>query len=170
MNAQNTRIPSNLILAREEEFTYPIKDERCYLWFFEDGLPGYAWYVPKVGGILNVGIGGNAAGLRRKGMGLKNAWQKHIDALKTMGLVVDHTFNPIGYSYHLRHSAQTMRRDNAFLVGDALGLATRDMGEGIGPAIQSGLLAADAISQGDIYSMKSIPRFSFPSLLGLRRK
>jgi flavin-dependent dehydrogenase len=42
--------------------SYPFSDERCHLWFFEDGLPGYAWYVPKADGYLNVGIGGSAHG------------------------------------------------------------------------------------------------------------
>ena len=32
----------------------------CHLWFFEKGLPGYAWYVPKQNGWLNVGLGGMA--------------------------------------------------------------------------------------------------------------
>ena len=53
-----------------------------------------------------------------------------------------------------------MRIANAFIVGDAIGLATRDMCEGIGPAIRSGLLAADAISQGTAYSIDAIGRYS----------
>ena len=168
-NPEREQPRKNLIIALEEEFAYPIKDERCFLWFFKDGLPGYAWYVPKAGGIVNVGIGANAAGLRRKDMTLKVCWLKLIETLETKGLVENHPFNPSGYSYYLRHNAQPIRSDNAFLVGDALGSATRDMGEGIGPAIQSGLLAAETISQGGDYSIKSIPRFSLPSLLGLRR-
>jgi hypothetical protein len=32
--------------------------------------------------------------------------------------------------------------DNAFVIGDAAGLATLDLGEGTGPAIESGILAA----------------------------
>jgi flavin-dependent dehydrogenase len=43
------------------------------------------------------------------------------------------------------------------------------MGEGIGPAIRSGQLAAEAIIQGSPYSVAAIPRYSFPSLLGLRK-
>ena len=48
-----------------------------------------------------------------------------------------------------------MRVGNAFLVGDAAGLATRDLCEGIGPAVRSGLLAADAIALGRPYSLES---------------
>jgi flavin-dependent dehydrogenase len=63
-----------------------------------------------------------------------------------------------------------VRIGNAFLAGDSLGLATLDMGEGIGPAIRSGQLAAEAILSGADYSVASIPRYSFPSLLGIRKE
>jgi len=157
-----------LIIAKEEEFPYPIQDPRCHLWFFEDGLPGYAWYVPKAGGFLNVGIGGAAARLKKRGESLDQHWQRLIHQLTEMGLVREHEFHPLGYSYYLRRRSPTARQGNLLLIGDSMGLATCDMGEGIGPAIQSGLLAADSIATGKPYSLKSIPRFSFPSLLRLR--
>lgn len=159
---------SSLIIAREEEFRYPVADDRCYLWFFKDGLPGYAWYLPKTGGYLNVGIGGSAAGLKNRGETLHEHWGKLLIHLRDSGLVADHEFKPQGYSYYLRGKPLQIRHGHALLVGDALGLATKDMGEGIGAAIQSGILAADAIVEGKDYSIKSIPRFSFPSLLRLR--
>lgn len=39
------------------------------------------------------------------------------------------------------------------------------MGEGIGPAIESGLLAANAIIQGIEYSLKSVTRSSLFNIL-----
>jgi flavin-dependent dehydrogenase len=36
------------------------------------------------------------------------------------------------------------------------------MGEGIGPAVQSGILAADAIITGRPFSVRSIKKYSFP--------
>ncbi len=160
-----TTNPEGLIIAKEEEFEFPINDDRCYLWFFEEGLPGYAWYVPKGGGFLNVGIGASAEKLKQKNISLQYYWEKHIEQLGTMGLVEGHAYNPKGYSYFLRGKSRPARKGNIFLVGDALGLATRDMGEGISPAIQSGLLVANSISQGTDYSISSIPKFSFPSLI-----
>ena len=44
----------------------------------------------------------------------------------------------------------------AYIVGDSVGLATRDMCEGIGPAVKSGLLAARAITTGADYSLAGI--------------
>ncbi len=159
----------NLIIAKEEEFQYPIRDIRCHLWFFEDGLPGYAWYVPKTGGWLNVGIGGSAAGLKARGETLNQHWDRLVQKLAKLGLVSDYDFHPAGHSYRLRQKRLHCRQGNAFLVGDSLGLATLDMGEGIDPAIQSGILAADAITTERDYTLNSIPKYSFPSLLRLRK-
>lgn len=158
-----------LIIAKEEEFTYPAKNRRCHLWFFENGLPGYAWYVPKKNGIINVGIGGSAHGFRKQGKNLHQYWQSFIEKLDRIELIKNHAYQPLGYSYFRRHRNPEIKRDNVFLIGDALGLATRDMGEGIFPAIHSGLLAAEAIITGKDYSIQSIPKYSFPSLMGLRK-
>jgi flavin-dependent dehydrogenase len=49
-----------------------------------------------------------------------------------------------------------------------LGVATLDMGEGIGPSIRSGINAADAIIHGSTYSMHGLNRYSFPDLFGWR--
>ena len=161
--------PGSLIVAMEEEFQYAAKDDRCRLWFFEDRLPGYAWFVPKKDGYVNVGLGAFASQLKRRPDTLVNHWNRLVRRLEEMGLVRGHDYKPAGHSYYLRQSVPETRIGNAFLVGDALGLATSDMGEGIGPAIRSGQLAAEAILSGRPYSVASIPRFSFPSLLGLRK-
>jgi menaquinone-9 beta-reductase len=159
---------TGLIIAKEEEFPYPYQDHRCYLWFFENGLPGYAWYVPKAEGYLNVGIGGSAQGMKSRGITLNQYWDQLVEKLEEMGLVSGHSYKPLGHSYNLRGKSPNLQRGNAFLVGDALGLATRDMGEGIGPAIHSGKMAAEAIFLNQDYSIKPIPRYSFTSLLGFR--
>jgi len=68
-----------------------------------------------------------------------------MDSLARLGLVCGHSYRPRGYAYYLRQKRPRVRREDALIVGDAVGLATLNMGEGIGPAIQSGLLAAEAI-------------------------
>lgn len=158
----------SLIVAQEEEFEYDYNDDRCCLWFFENGLRGYAWYVPKVGGFVNIGVGGGVAALKAKNDTLKRHWRLLVEKLDTMGLVSGIDFKPLGHSYYLRRKNPVLRIANAFIIGDAIGLATRDMGEGIGPAIQSGIRAAEAIYSGKKFSVKSINKFSFPSLLGFR--
>jgi flavin-dependent dehydrogenase len=158
-----------LIVAQEEEFQYDYKDSRCKLWFFENKLPGYAWYVPKKDGYVNVGVGGFAGQFKRRADTLKRHWNLLVKHLEDSGLIHEHTYKPAGHSYFLRQNLPDRRIGNAFLVGDALGLATLDMGEGIGPAIRSGQLAAEAIIHGTDYSVARIPRYSLPSLLGLRK-
>jgi flavin-dependent dehydrogenase len=158
----------HLIVAQEEEFAYDYQDERCHLWFLQNGLPGYAWYVPKANGYLNIGLGGSAAKLKENNDTLKRHWALLVEKLDKMGLVKGYNFKPVGHSYYLRGKNPVLHRDNAYIIGDSIGLATRDMGEGIGPAIQSGIRAAETILSGEEFSVKSIQKYSFPSLLGFR--
>jgi len=140
----------------EHEFAYDWEDARCHLWFFDDGLPGYAWYVPKSSGYINVGLGGMAEQMKQRGGHLREYWQKFVDRLERRGLVGYEQYDPTGYSYYLRGNVDVISGDNAYIVGDSVGLATRDMCEGIGPAIKSGLLAARAIANGADYSLAGI--------------
>lgn len=158
----------SLIIAQEEEFVHPGASSICHLWFFQDGLPGYAWYFPKSDGVVNVGVGGSASGLKKRQVNLKRHWELLVEKLDRCALVRGHQFRPIGHSYYLRTSSPAMRSGNAMLVGDALGVATLDMGEGIGPSIRSGINAADAIIHGGAYTLNGLTRYSFPDLLGWR--
>lgn len=163
--AQFPRDPGALITAMEEEFFYPDADSRCFLWFLQNGLPGYGWYVPKAGGWLNVGIGGSAQALKQSGVSLRQHWERLVAQLDQMGLVRGHAFKPLGHAYYLRRGVRGWRQGNALLAGDAVGLSTLDMGEGIGAAIRSGILAAESILSGGEYRLGGIPRYSLGSLL-----
>ncbi len=144
----------------EHEFAYEWDDPTCHLWFFEDGLPGYAWYVPKANGYVNVGLGGMAEQLKNKNGHLRDYWGQFVAKLKKRGLVDYDAYDPKGYSYYVRGDSDAVCRDNAWIVGDAVGLATRDMCEGIGPAVRSGLLAANSIATGEPYSVAGIGKLS----------
>ncbi len=150
------------IATLEREFAYDWDNEECHLWFFGDGLPGYAWYVPKANRHINVGLGGKADKLKACGGRLKDYWKGFTKKLDSEGLVHDAEYEPTGYSYYLRGSVDVVRSDNAFIVGDAVGLASVDMGEGIGPAVHSAILAADAIVKNGEYDLKKLARFSIP--------
>jgi flavin-dependent dehydrogenase len=144
----------------EQEFPYDWHDPACHLRFFDHGLPGYAWYVPKSSGYINIGVGGMADQLKRGTRRLQEHWRMFVTDLHTRGLVTCDELSPQGYSYFLRGNVDAVTHDNAFLVGDAAGLATHDMCEGIGPAIKSGLLAARSIVTGAAYSLDEISTFS----------
>ena len=160
----NPRASELQIATLEQEFAYDWEDPSCHLWFFDDGLPGYAWYVPKARGYINVGLGGLADRLKARGGHLRDHWRQLTGKLKNRGLVRYEDFRPTGYSYYLCGDVDKVRKGNAYLVGDAAGLATRDMGEGIGPAVASALRAARSITDGEEYSLAGVDEFS--ELLG----
>ena len=161
----NPRIRENQITTLEAEFLYDYQEEGCHLWYFEHGLRGYSWYVPKGNGYLNVGIGGKFAGLKAQGQTIRHHWDLFVKKLQQKHLIADQDLPPRGYNYYIRPKATTIQIDNALIIGDAAGLASVDMGEGIGPAIKSGLLAAEAIVKQQPYTIKSIGKFSFVDVL-----
>jgi len=158
----NPRAKLLQIATLEKEFPYDWDNQECHLWFFKDGLPGYAWYVPKENGHINVGLGGKADKLKASNGRLKDYWRSFTENLEGVGLVHGAEYEPTGYSYYLRGSVDVVRDDNAFIIGDAVGLASVDMGEGIGPAVHSAILAADAIVSNSEYDLKHLVRFSIP--------
>jgi flavin-dependent dehydrogenase len=158
---ENPRSKNLMIVSLEQEVAYDYQDANCHLWFVQNNLPGYSWYVPKGNGYLNIGIGGFAEKLKANNDTIKNHWQLFVKELERLSLVKNFAFNSRGYVYYIRDGLKTVKIDNAFLVGDAVGLATKDMGEGIGPAVKSGLLVAEAIMMGKPYTLSSIKQYSF---------
>ena len=69
--AANPRASGLQTVTLEHEIPYDWQDPDCHLWFFEKKLPGYAWYVPKANGWLNVGIGGMADRMKKSGHDIK---------------------------------------------------------------------------------------------------
>ncbi len=151
----NPRAVELQTVTLEHELEYDWKDADCHLWFFDHGLPGYSWYVPKENGWLNVGIGGMAERIKRSDKDIKAPWSLFTGKLGRK-LAAGAQYDPTGYSYFLRGKVDVPRVDDAFITGDAAGLATRDMCEGIGPAIRSGFRAADAILDGKPYSLEDV--------------
>jgi flavin-dependent dehydrogenase len=151
----NPRAAELQTVTLEHEIPYEWKDGDCHLWFFDKGLPGYSWYVPKEDGYLNVGVGGMAERLKRSGKDIRHHWS-HFTGLLERNLASGAQYDPTGYSYFLRGNVEVVRIGNAFITGDAAGLATRDMAEGIGPAVRSAHRAADAILEGKPYDLDDV--------------
>lgn len=166
--ASDPRVSLLQVAALEHEFPYQWRDGDCHLWFFKKDLPGYSWYVPKQDGYLNLGLGATAERLQLSGGHLGAHWVRFVGELRRRRLIdASLALSPKGYSYYLRDRVDVGRIANAFVIGDAAGLATRDMAEGIGPAVRSGLLAAEAISDGRDYELGSISAYSLSR--GLQR-
>jgi menaquinone-9 beta-reductase len=161
----NPRAHDSQITAMEEEFRFEATERGCHLWFFDEKLSGYSWYVPKGKDYVNVGVGGNAAVMKERGQSIVQHWNVLVNKLSDIGFVRGRQFQPRGYTYYLRRKVGRVHLDNAFIAGDSAGLATKDMGEGIGPAVRSGLLAAEAIIRGEPCMFDSISKYSLPDLL-----
>jgi len=159
----NPRESALQIVTLEHEIAYDWSDADCHLWFFEQGLPGYSWYVPKERGWLNVGVGAIAERMKARGQDIRAHWA-HLAATLEQRLAPRAQYEPTGYSYYLRGKVEVVRRENAFITGDAAGLASRDLGEGIGPAIRSGLRAARAILANEPYGLDDVTGLSIGSI------
>lgn len=163
--SENARPRALAITAMEHEFKYNYIDKNCYLWFFENKLPGYSWYVPKGDGFLNIGIGGVKYKLKEREVTIRHHWERFINQLNKLDLVKDVELKPKGYNYYLKGKKKKVRIGNVLVIGDAAGVATKDMGEGIGPSIESGMIAARSIINNTEFSLKGITNYSFKGIL-----
>lgn len=140
------------VVAREIEFEMPaaqaascsIAGELPELYFCRD-MRGYGWVFRKRN-ILTVGIG------RTENRGLSQQCDEFLRFLKRSRDVEVPGKGILGHAYWLfGHSERTILDDSILLIGDAAGLAYPESGEGIRPAIESGLIAAHCIlaAEGD---------------------
>ncbi len=162
--AAHPRNKKHEVCCLEEEIQYDYKDKACRCWFYEHDIQGYSWCVSKTDGYLNIGVGGLFKG---KKVNIKEHWDQLIKKLDRLGIVTNHEFKPKGYTYQTRDRVDHCRIDNAFIIGDAAGLATTDLGEGIGPAVESGFRAAESILDNTKFSLNSIYKKSDPVAMGI---
>ena len=116
------------------------------LYFCRD-LNGYGWCFRK-GTYLNIGLG------REGHQGLAEQLKDFCDFLRQHGRIPGNIPDKFhGHAYLLRgHSGRKLVDDGVLLVGDAAGLAYAQSGEGIRPAVESGLIAAAvAVETGGDY-------------------
>ncbi len=137
--------------------TGPAKD-RLYVWFDSDLLPGYAWSFPLPDGRVNVGFGLLRNGVR-KTQDMKTLWPKllqraHIrDALGPQAVMEGrHTAWPIP----ARIDKATLAAGRVLFVGDAAMATDSLTGEGIGQALLTGRLAAEAIVEAGLIASTDV--------------
>jgi flavin-dependent dehydrogenase len=110
-----------------------------YLYFCAD-LEGYGWYYRK-GNYLNVGLGREDD---RNLSGHVSAFCALLQERRKIPRDLPSRF--LGHAYLLYpHARRKIVDDGVLLIGDAAGLAYPQSGEGIRPAVESGLLAADVV-------------------------
>jgi geranylgeranyl reductase family protein len=135
------------VVAQEAEFEMDargrdacaIREELPELYFCRD-MRGYGWCFRK-GDYLNVGLG------RLDAHGLPKHVANFVGFLKAKRKIGFDLPSPmLGHAYLLlRDMRHKIVDDGVLLTGDAAGVAYSQSGEGIRPAIESGLMAADAV-------------------------
>jgi menaquinone-9 beta-reductase len=150
-----------LVVAREIELA--IDSDHCNvdghlpeLYFCRD-LNGYGWSVRK-GNYLNVGFG-------RRG---SSEFQTHVREfatwLKESRALPERVLDPArwrGHAYRLRGTTPRVAGDGVLLIGDAAGLAWHESGEGIAPAVESGVTAAQTIvAAGGRFAAVDLPAYA----------
>lgn len=154
------------VVAQEIEFEMSpdearlctIRAEIPELYFCPD-LQGYGWCFRK-GNFLNIGLG------RLDQHALSQHVTHFLDFLRTTGKVVfDLPVKFAGHAYLLfGYGKRKVVDDSVMLIGDAAGLAFPQSGEGIRPAVESGLLAASMIKAAEgHYNIENLR--AYPALL-----
>lgn len=133
----------------------PVNGEAPELFFCPD-LRGYGWCVRK-GDWLNVGFG------RLGERTVAHQVDRFVQFLRERGRVPPRAALPMkGHAYLLYgETRRVLSGDRFLLVGDAAGLAYAGSGEGIRPAIESGLMAARALlAASPAYAAPELERYA----------
>ena len=133
--------------------------------FFCHDMRGYGWIFRK-DNYLNVGLG------RTDSHEISRHFKNFVGYLKQTRAVEVPSSGISGHAYGLfGHSQRTLLDDAVLLIGDAAGLAYPESGEGIRPAIESGLIAAHTILSADAnYTARSLSLYRELLTLRLQRE
>ena len=123
--------------------------------YFCRDLKGYGWCFRK-GDYLNIGLG------REGNQGLAQHLGDFCAFLRQRGRISENIPEKFhGHAYLLYgRSRRKLLDDGVLLVGDAAGLAYPESGEGIRPAVESGLIAAAVVVQaGEDYRRETLQAY-----------
>lgn len=121
--------------------------ERLYVWFEPDFLPGYAWSFPLPDGRVNLGFGVLRDGTRN-GKAMQADWAGLVDRphiREALGPDVELEDRVTAWPIPAGVDRAVLTAGRALFVGDAARVTDVMTGEGIGQAVLTGRLAAEAI-------------------------
>ncbi|MFE8070644.1 NAD(P)/FAD-dependent oxidoreductase [Marinobacteraceae bacterium S3BR75-40.1] len=141
-------------MTPEQAHSCQVREDTPELWFCRD-LKGYAWVFRK-GEYLNIGLG------REENRGLTDHLKAFVEEMIQAGRIPpDLPSRFKGHAYLLYARADRPLIDNGImLIGDAAGLAYTQSGEGIRPAVESALLAAEVIQSLEHYSIDDLAPYA----------
>jgi len=120
------------------------------LHYLPEILPGYFWIFPLPNGLTNVGVGVLSERIRKKKLNLR---EEMLSAIKNNPHLRRRFSNATlidtiqGWGIPMGMKRERVSGDNFMLTGDAASLVDPFTGEGIGNALYSGMLAAQAAQE-----------------------
>lgn len=126
-----------------------VDDRRLWVWFEPDLLPGYAWSFPLPGGVVNVGFGiRRSAGESARSMA--ETWRRlldtpHIRSVLGVGAEPEAPHKAWPIPARLPEATLDGAGGRVLFAGDAARATDPMTGEGIGQAVETGGLVAEAI-------------------------
>jgi menaquinone-9 beta-reductase len=138
------------VTARYFEGVTGTARDRLWIWFEPEVLPGYAWSFPLPDGRANVGFGILRGGAQQVGA-MKHLWPEllarpHVAEALGPGAVPAAPYR--AWPIPARIDRATLTADRTLFVGDAAAACDPMTGEGIGQALLTGTLAAQAVVTG----------------------
>jgi geranylgeranyl reductase family protein len=135
VSAQEIEFP----LSAEQRGECKFDNDMVELYFCPD-LKGYGWCFAK-GNYLNVGLG------REDNHRLSEHVERFCDWLRKRGTIPRNLPGKLKGHAYLTYTAsqRKLSGDGVLVIGDAAGLAYPASGEGIRPAVESGLMSAEVI-------------------------
>ena len=132
--------------------------ERLYVWFEPDFLPGYARSFPLPGGRVNLGFGVVRDG-SRTGKAMNADWASLVDRphiRAALGPDVELEDRVTAWPIPAGVDRAVLSAGRVLFVGDAARVTDVMTGEGIGQAVLTGRLAAEAIVVGGALAPESV--------------
>jgi geranylgeranyl reductase family protein len=120
------------------------------LHFIPKLLPGYFWLFPLPNQSANIGLGIRSDVIAKKKLNLKTLFQEIIDSNLIPGKRFENAIaleNVKGAKLPLGSTWRKISDEGVLLLGDAAGLIDPFSGEGIGNALASGRIAAEAVRE-----------------------
>lgn len=130
-----------------------VDEDRLWVLFERDLLPGYAWVFPLPGNRANVGYGVLRAD-GRSGRALKDLWPDLVSRPTMRAALGPHARASEAvraWPIPTRYEPGRLASGLVLFAGDSAGVVDPMTGEGIAQAIETGMLAAQSIATGADY-------------------
>ncbi len=136
-------------------YYHDVADDRLWVLFERDLLPGYAWVFPLPDGRANVGFGvlRGASSRGRRGRHLASLARDVFDrpsVRAVLGPAAKADGPPRAWPIPSSFHPTRLHAGRVLFAGDAAGVVDPMTGEGIAQALETGILAADAIADAPL--------------------